>query len=274
MEFTPKARKVHLSEVLFENLHVDYITRRSTRALERKDAQEAIKLARSVRNAPHLVLQVDSLKLTHSQVGFVNEGSRPPYRLFISDVDLDLKNLSNQAGLGRSAFQARGAFMGHGTARVSGGIRLTAIPADFDVHLQLVDAQLPDLNPVFRTYAGMDVAQGQCSIYSELTVRQGRLEGYIKPILKDVKVYDRRKDRGKPLGKRIELHLVQFLADVLKNRSTGEVATVTRLSGPTSDPRANEWETLRKLLGNAFIRAILPGFLSEPAKRKARIGGR
>jgi len=46
------------------------------------------------------------------------------------------------------------------------------------------------------------------------------------------------------------------------------VATVVRLSGPTSDPKASEWEVIRRLIGNGFARAIRPGFMGPAEERK------
>jgi hypothetical protein len=56
------------------------------------------------------------------------------------------------------------------------------------------------------------------------------------------------------------MHLLQFLAEVFKNHSTQEVATVVTLSGSTSQPKAGEWGAIRKLIGNGLWHAILPGF--------------
>jgi hypothetical protein len=285
LEYTPEAQKAHLREVLFENLRVDYVTSHATKAIEKKHGKQAVELAKKVRNAPQLRLQVDALSLTHSQIGFVNEATKPPYRLFMSDVDLKLENLSNQADQGRSKFHGRGAFMGHGTTAVSGGVRLTASPADFDVHLKLDDAQLPDLNRFLNAYAGVDVAGGLFSVYTEITVKNGRVEGYVKPLMKNLKIYDRQKDKGKPFGKRVEMHVLQMLANLFKNRSSKAVATETRISGSTSDPKPNVWEAIRKLIGNGLSHAILPRFLdkpkveaapkaTEPPKQKAPRGAR
>ena len=264
LKYTPEVQTAHLTDVLFENLKVDYVTSKATAAMEKEHAKQAVKLAKSVRNAPQLLLKVDTLRLTNSQIGFVNEATKPPYRLFISNVNLGLENLSNQADQGRSAFHARGAFMGSGTTVVSGGFRSTASPADFDVHLKLDDAKLPDLNGFLNAHAGVDVAEGLFSVYTELTVKNGRVDGYIKPLIKNLKIYDRQKDKGKPFGKRVEMHVLQFLANLFKNHSTKAVATVTRISGSTSDPKVSEWEAIRKLIGNGLSHGILPGFLDKP----------
>jgi len=179
-------------------------------------------------------------------------------------MNLNLKNIGNQADQGRSEFQARGAFMGHGTLQVSGGGRMTAEPADFDVKVRVDDARLPDLNPVFIAYEGVSIAQGQCSVYTEITVKGGRVEGYIKPILRNIKIYDREKDKGKPLGKRVEMHVMSFFASIFRNHSTHDVATVTRISGSTRDPRISGWGAVRKFFSNGFVRGILPGFMKDP----------
>jgi hypothetical protein len=262
-EYTPEAQKVHLTDVLFENLHVDYVTSKATKAIEEKHGKQVVAVAKKVRNAPELLLQVDALRLTNSQIGFVNEAAKPPYRLFMSGVNLKLENLSNHANQGSSKFHARGVFMGSGATEVWGGFRSTARPADFDVHLKLDDAKLPGLNRFLMANAGVDVAEGLFSVYTEITVKDGKVSGYLKPLLKDLKIYDKQKDKDKPFLKRVEMHALQFLAYVFKNRSTQKVATVIRISGSTSDPKASEWEAIGKLIGNGFSQAVLPGFLDK-----------
>jgi hypothetical protein len=266
VSFTPEANQAHLTQVLVEELRLDYVTSAATRVQEAANARTAVKLARQVRNAPQLLFQVDALKLVNSQIGFVNEKTRPGYRLFLSKASLELDHLSNQAQKDPSTFHGRGAFMGSGTAEVSGSFQPAAKRLDFGVQLRLEDARLPDLNDFLRAHAGVDVADGLFSVFTEVQVRDGQLNGYVKPMFKNLKFYDAGKDRAKPFGKRVELHLLQFLATVFKSRKTQEVATVTTLSGSIDDPKAGEWEAIRKLIGNGLSRAILPGFLTPPAR--------
>ena len=270
LEYTPEAQKAHLTEVRFEDLRVDYVTSPATRVQEQAHARQALKLAKDLRNAPRLRLQMDSLKLSNSQIGLVNETTTPPYRMFMSAVSLQLTNLGNQADSGRSEFQGEGTFMGSGTTVLSGGFRSTARPADFDVRLKLDNARLTDLNQVLMAYAKVDVADGTFSAYTELTVKNGQVEGYLKPLFRNLRISDPTKDRAKPLGKRVELHVLQFFANLFKNRSSKEVATVVRISGPTSDPKASEWQAIGKLIGNGLYRAIQPGFLDQPASARPR----
>jgi hypothetical protein len=263
VEYTPEAQTAHLADVLVEDLRLDYVTTTATRAIEEERLRRAIDLASRARNAPGLFLRVDTLKMTNARIGFVDDASKPPYRLFVQGVELQLENLDNHADHGRSRFHAKGVFMKSGATVFSGGFLASAKPVDFDVRLKVDDARLSDLNPLLKSTAGLDVAQGRLSVYTELAVKNGRVEGYIKPIFKGLKISDRKKDAGKPFVKRVEMHLLQFLAFVLTNHTTQEVATVIRVSGSTVDPEADEWEVIRKLIGNGFAQAILPGFRDE-----------
>ena len=264
LEYTPEAQTAHFANVRFEDLRVDYVTSSATQAVEEEHGRKAVKLAKSVRNAPKLLLQVDNLTLSHSQIGFVNQSAKPSYRLFLTDVNLGLKNLSNQSGQGRTEVHALGAFMGSGTTVLNASVLSTATPADAQIQLKLDNARLPDLNRFLNAYAGVDVAEGLFSVYTELTVKNGRIEGYLKPLIRNLRIYDKAKDQDKPIGKRVELHLLQVAANLFKNHDTKAVATVTRISGSTGDPKTNGWEAIRKLIGNGLSHAILPGFLDKP----------
>ena len=264
VEYTPEAQMAHLTEVDLEELRADYVTSKATKALELKHAQQAIKLAKDVRNAPKVWLEVDALKVRNSQLGFENKGTTPPYRVFISRLNLDLEHLSNQSGHEPSTFHAQGAFMGSGASMLKGRVRSASRPADAEVHLEVEGARLKDLNGLLQAHAGVDVAEGLFSVYSEITVKNGQVEGYVKPLIKNLKIYDRQKDQAKPFRKRVEMHVLQFLANLFRNHQSHAVATVARISGSTGGPKTNEWEVIRKLIGNGLSHAILPGFLAQP----------
>lgn len=50
---------------------------------------------------------------------------------------------------------------------------------------------------------------------------------------------------------------------VLENQPREEVATVADLSGTLDDPDTSTWEIVVRLVSNAFVKAILPGFERE-----------
>ena len=118
---------------------------------------------------------------------------------------------------------------------------------------------IKSLNQVLRAYGGLDVASGVFSVYSEMIVKQGKVNGYLKPLFKDVKAYDAIQDQDKGLLQKIFEKTVNVAAALLKNTPRHEVATKTHLSGPVKNPQASTWEMVMTLFQNAFFDAVLPG---------------
>jgi len=107
--------------------------------------------------------------------------------------------------------------------------------------------------------------KGRLSVYSEMRVRNGRVDGYVKPLFADMDVYDVEQDSGKNIFQQLKEALVGAGSVVLENRTRSEVATVASLSGPVENPNASTLDVVLGLLRNAFIKAILPGL--EPHRR-------
>jgi len=122
------------------------------------------------------------------------------------------------------------------------------------------------LNDVLRAYGNFDVTEGVFSFFSEFTVKDGAVRGYVKPLFKDVDVYDPEQDRDKGLLQKVYESVIGGATDLLKNRPRDEVATKADVSGPIMNPRMNTWEMIVKLIQNAFFQAILPGLDREPKK--------
>ena len=119
------------------------------------------------------------------------------------------------------------------------------------------------MNDLLRAYGNFDVTAGLFSLYSELKVKNGQVEGYIKPLFKDMKVYDARQDKEKTLFHKLYEGLVGGVAKLLENTPREEVATRTDISGALENPRTSTWQTVVNLVTNAFFKAFLPGFEKE-----------
>ncbi len=115
-------------------------------------------------------------------------------------------------------------------------------------------------NNVLRAYGDMDAHRGKFAFFSELAVKDNEIHGYVKPLLKDVEVYDPEQDKDKPITKKMYEAVVGGVLGLLENKPRDEAATVTDLSRPVENPQANTWQVVEKLVQNAFFKAILPGF--------------
>ena len=89
----------------------------------------------------------------------------------------------------------------------------------------------------------------------------------MKPLFRDMNVYDERQDREKSVFRKLYEGLVGGIAGLLQNRPREEVATQTSISGDIESPQTSTWETMLRLIENAFFKAILPGFEREVSQR-------
>jgi hypothetical protein len=138
------------------------------------------------------------------------------------------------------------------TARIG---YLNVHPIGFSIDLRdlvLVQDAHPD-PPVMR------VPRLSASVH----VKNGRVDGYVKPLFRDLDVYDAAQDEDKSFGQKLKERAVDVIGKVLRNRPREEVATVAPIAGPLDNPKTGTWESLVGLVRNAFFKAILPGFERE-----------
>ena len=116
------------------------------------------------------------------------------------------------------------------------------------------------MSDLFRAYGNFDIRQGLFSFYTELTIKNNMINGYVKPLFKDLEVDDLRTGKQKNLFHRTYIAIVKGLTKLLENPETKQVATEATISGPVGGKKTNTWQVIVNLIRNAFIQAILPGF--------------
>lgn len=134
--------------------------------------------------------------------------------------------------------------------------------ANFGMKMQIVGTELKPLNQLLRAKGKFDVTEGTLSVYGEVRVKDGMIDGYVKPLFQDIKVYDKEQDKNKNVLHKMYEAVVGGVAHLLENRQ-GKVATVTNIHGPVDDPNANALQVIYGLIRNAFIKSIVPGFQNE-----------
>ena len=255
--------QANLKMLTIENVRVDYVHTAQTTAKETQVGRAAVKTAKKLQNEPETLIRIDHGELKNSEFGFINEAAKPPYRVFLSNGALHLENISNHLSEGSAVVRLTGAFMGTGDTVVSGTFRPEEKTPDFDLGIKIQRTKMRAMNDLLQAYGNFDVTAGLFSLYSELKVKEGHVEGYIKPLFKDMKVYDARQDSEKTLFRKLYEGLVGGVAKLLENTPRDEVATRTDVAGPLENPRASTWQTVVNLVTNAFFKAVLPGFEKE-----------
>jgi hypothetical protein len=269
VEYAPEAKVLDLEEVRVDGLKADYAYRKRTAQPVKKAAAKTAKAAEEVANKPDVLLKARRISASGATVGFVNEQA-PRYRVFLADADLVVENFTNHRTEGTATARLNGRFMGSGDTTVSATFRPELKGPDFDLNARIENVDLQSMNDLLRAHARVDVVSGVFSVFAEVQVKNRRIEGYVKPLFRDLDVYDAAQDADKSLGRKLKEKTVDLIGKVLRNRPRDEVATVVPITGEISDPDTSTWGTLVGLVQNAFFEAILPGFERERARALRR----
>jgi hypothetical protein len=261
VEYAPSVRVLDLASVELTGLRADYV-QRAARSPAPRAVGAAAREATEASRDPETFLRVASFKVD-GELGYVNSAKTPAYRVFLADTQMEVRNLTNRESEGMAEGTLRGRFMGSGPSLVRARFRPQARGAAFELNLQIENTDMRTMNDLLRAYGKFDVVAGVFSLYSEIRVRDGWIRGYVKPLFRDMDVYDPHQDREKPLLKRVYEGIVGGVSKLLENRPREEVATRADLSGKIENPNANAVQVLGRLIQNAFFQAILPGFDRE-----------
>lgn len=264
VEYAPKVQNFHLKNLTLRAVQLDYVHSAQTAAEEKTRVTKVGHAAKELNHSPGAVVRVDELRIADSTFGYVDHSANPGYRVFMDKSDLTITNLSNQAADGPASIALTGEFMGNGDSAVQAIIGPATSSRDLNLWVTIERTQLRSMNDLLRTFGNFDVVAGQFSFYSQLTIKDGEISGYLKPILTDMQVYSQQQDAEKPFFHRIYEGLVGGTQTVLQNRS-GEVATTVEISGRASNPETSTWELVVGLVENAFVKAIAHGFEPGPA---------
>ncbi len=269
VEFAPWFKMLHLHEVRLDGLHTDFVHTPRTASTEKVVREKVGQAAEEASNAPGLLLRIDRAYASQANVGFVNKGASPSYRVFISEVELAMENLSNHFTEGEALALLKGKFMGSGATVVRATFRPETSGPDFDIDVRVEDTQMRSMNELLRAYGKFDVTGGWFSLYTQLRIKDRQVTGYIKPLFRDMDVYDPRQDQHKSAFRKVYERMIGGVAKLLENTPRDEVATKTTISGRLDSPKTSTAETVVRLIQNAFFEAILPGFDRELARLRA-----
>jgi hypothetical protein len=87
--------------------------------------------------------------------------------------------------------------MGTGETKARGTFRPETNSPDLDLSICIDRTQMRAMDDLLQAYGNFDVVAGLFSLYSELSVKNRQIQGYVKPLIKDLTAYDRRQDREK-----------------------------------------------------------------------------
>lgn len=204
-------------------------------------------------------LKINRLEFHNSNIRYVDPTSNPKVDVQLSNVDLLATNLTNvvdKKNILPARVEARADLYG-GHLSLDMGLDPLAKEPTMDMNVELTTTDLVQLNEMLQAYASVDVSKGTMSLYSEIATKEGAFTGYVKPVIKDLKVLGP-EDRDDSFFHKLYEGLVGAVGTVLTNPRKEQIATKVELKGNLSDPSTGVIYAVIQLLRNAFIQALIP----------------
>ena len=203
-------------------------------------------------------LSVNKFSVVHGKLTYRDYTSEPNVNISLDSLQLLAKNLSNVTNDDKalpSPIYATATSIGGGKLELKANANLLKAIPDFDANAKFEGVSLPALNDFTEAYAELDFERGTFNLYSEMAVSDGKLTGYIKPVLTDIKLIDFSKDKKKPL-QMIWEGIAGFVIEIFENQPKDQFATRVPLKGDLNEIKTSLWPTLGNMLKNAFIQAF------------------
>lgn len=204
-------------------------------------------------------LQINRVELNNGSLRFMDPTTTPKVDIALEPFDLQALNLRNSydsSNVLPASIDMRGGIYG-GTIVLDVKLNPLADDPTFDLTTEVEGMELPQLNDFLQAYGKFDVSKGTFGLYSEVAAKDGGFAGYVKPLIKDLKVIGP-EDRDDNLLRKMWEATVGTVGMVFRNWPEDQVATKVEIKGRLDGPRTNVLYAIVDLLRNAFIQALQP----------------
>ena len=208
-----------------------------------------------------LPIQINRFAVISGHVNLIGIFPEAHADLSLHKVNGELRNIRNveeKPGRLPSPVWLTGDVPGYGgTMRFDANMYLLKDIPDFKYNLKFTDLQLVKLNPIARGYANVDFDKGTMSVFSEMAMNDGKLNGYLKPLTKDMTIFQLKEPgEHRTIGRFFTELLAQGATEVLENKKRKQVATRVPLTGTIDDIKTPVWPTIFGVLRNAYVEAF------------------
>jgi hypothetical protein len=206
-------------------------------------------------------VKINRVSVRNGSIHWRSFASDPPFDVYLRDVDLVARNLTNSADLPEqrvASLDFSATPMNAGRMKVRASIDPYADLPTFNLDGKVSDVDLEQFNRLFRAYAGVDVQRGRMRLFAELESEGGRFHGYVKPFFEDVDVLGIDELDEQNLFASLWEAIVGTAAEALEDQDEDRVATRIPISGRVESPDIGFFRTLGNVLRNAFLDAFVP----------------
>ena len=171
----------------------------------------------------------------------------------------NLTNVVDKEGKRDARFEGKALLLGHAPLETTATFDPLSNFEDFQFRLRARDIELKRMNDFASAYGKFDFNAGHGDVVIEAQAKKAQLTGYIKPLLKDVDVFNWQQDvenKDKGLFRSIWEAIVGGSETVLKNQGKNQFATRVELSGNVHRQDISAFQAFLQILRNGFVQAF------------------
>lgn len=243
-----------VSDVNIDTLEVNFVNRPDSLVAASDSARKT--LAQEL--ADLVPIDINELLITNGNISYKDFQSNPTVDISLSDLNVEANNLSNVVHEGDTLpaiIEGRAYTLGGGELNMEVNVNVMRDIPNLDMQLSLEDAQLAELNDFFRAYGKFDFQSGTMSVYSEIAVADGVVDGYNKAILEDINIVDKTERERQRVIRDTYESVLEGVAEVFSVKED-KLATKVPIEGSIEAPGIEAFPTLFTMIRNAWIKGM------------------
>jgi hypothetical protein len=207
--------------------------------------------------------QLNSVQIHDGSIHFRSYKQQKPVDVYLSHMEASIDDLTNIQGRTTpmlTTIQATAQAMDQADFQLRMKMNPFAYRPTFHMAVRLLGLDVTKTNDLARTYGQFEFKRGWFDLVMEADASEGQVQGYIKPLFRNLKVFDLSadlKDDSNPLQFFWQA-LLGVTTGVLKNQPHDQFGTVIPFTGDMSGPNPDLLSAIGNVLQNAFVRAYLP----------------
>lgn len=213
-------------------------------------------------------MTINKLQITNGRFAYLDFEKKPNVNLHIDEMNLTALNLANVQKMNDplpSDVSLTGTSIGKGKLKMKAKVNVLKELPDFDMGMSLTSVNLLALNGFLEANIKFDIERGDLDVFSQLKMKDGQVDGFVKPFIKDLKVLNVKKDIKKKDGlfRVVKKAVVGLFTKVVENPKTKKIATVVPIKGNIKDIKTSGWAAFVGFLRNAFVQAFKESITNE-----------
>ena len=215
--------------------------------------------------------KINSAIVDGGSIHFRTFNKKPPVDVYLSHLDATVTNLTNirdEVTPMMATVKAKALAMDQAKFEYEMKLDPFSYRPTFQLAVRLLGLDVTKLNQLTRAYGAFDFERGLFDLVVELDAKEGRVEGYVKPLFRNIRVLSLDPDiKEDNVVEFFWEALVGVATGILKNPPRDQFGTVIPLRGDIGNPQTSILAVVGNVLRNAFIRAYLPRITGRAAEQ-------